>query len=288
MTETPDWNRLASRLLPDTGPLPHHQPTALAGGCVSQVYRWGEIVLKTGNPSSLPMMQAEQQGLEAIRASETIRAPRPLACGSDGQTAYLALEYLPLRQPPCHPYELGRQLSLMHLQTAKPHQPFGWCRHNFIGHSRQENTITDDWATFWKNQRLRPMLIRCKQLGYHFEPSDSLLDRADELLSDHTALPSLLHGDLWTGNAGSLPDGTPVLFDPAVYRGDREADLAMTELFGSFGPEFWRGVEQVWPLAPGYSTRRTLYNLYHILNHVILFGSSYTTQARHMIRQLMG
>jgi fructosamine-3-kinase len=113
-----------------------------------------------------------------------------------------------------------------------------------------------------------------------------LLALVPALLEGHEPQPSLLHGDLWCGNAGRLPDGTPVVFDPAVYFGDREADLAMTELFGGFGPDFHAAYREAWPLDPGYATRRTLYNLYHVLNHFTLFGGGYAQQALAMIAEL--
>jgi protein-ribulosamine 3-kinase len=106
-------------------------------------------------------------------------------------------------------------------------------------------------------------------------------------LLDHGPAPSLLHGDLWTGNLGYLPDGTPAVFDPAVYYGDREADLAMSELFGGFGRDFYAAYRDAWPLDAGYGTRKTLYNLYHILNHLNLFGGGYLGQARAMIDRLL-
>ncbi len=114
-----------------------------------------------------------------------------------------------------------------------------------------------------------------------------MIEAVPQLLAGHSPAPSLLHGDLWSGNAGFLGDGTPVVFDPAVYCGDAEADLAMTELFGGFPPSFYEGYREVRPIAAGYRGRRVLYNLYHVLNHLNLFGEGYRLQAERMMARVL-
>jgi fructosamine-3-kinase len=118
------------------------------------------------------------------------------------------------------------------------------------------------------------------------DKGERLTEHLGGFFLDYRPAPCLLHGDLWSGNAGMLPDGTPVVFDPAVHRGDREADLAMSELFGGFPEAFYAAYRAAWPLDPGYETRKTLYNLYHVLNHFNMFGAGYLGQARRMIQKL--
>lgn len=144
---------------------------------------------------------------------------------------------------------------------------YGWATDNFIGLAPQKNGWREDWAEFWRECRLRPQFERAGLKGEYFE----------DLLKDHHPQPSLLHGDLWNGNVGFTAEG-PVIFDPAVYYGDREADLAMTELFGGFPAEFYSEYNKAFPVSKEYETRKHLYNLYHLLNHLNLFGAGYRGQ----------
>jgi len=152
---------------------------------------------------------------------------------------------------------------------------FGWPRDNYIGATPQENAPCAGWAEFWRHRRLEPQLALANRNGYRVEAPPVW-----RLLEGHEPVASLLHGDLWSGNAGFLADGAPVVFDPAVYYGDREADLAMTELFGGFAEEFYAAYSEAWPLDEGYKLRKQLYNLYHLLNHLNLFGGGYLGQVR--------
>jgi fructosamine-3-kinase len=155
----------------------------------------------------------------------------------------------------------------------RPGPRFGWSRDNYIGSTPQANAWCDDWAEFWRDRRLRPQLELAASKGFDVEmPSLHLLE-------NHEPQPSLLHGDLWSGNAGFTAQG-PVVFDPAVYYGDREADLAMTELFGGFPREFYDAYRKEWPVDEGYARRKHLYNLYHLLNHLNLFGAGYLGRVR--------
>jgi fructosamine-3-kinase len=175
----------------------------------------------------------------------------------------------------------------MHRQ-AQPY--FGWRRDNTIGSTLQLNSSSDDWLTFWREQRLGFQLKLAANNGY----GGSLQAKGERLCSDmavffehYSPHPSLLHGDLWAGNAAVDKQGRPVVFDPACYYGDREADLAMTELFGGFSPDFYSAYQAEWPLDHGYSLRKTFYNLYHSLNHLNLFGGGYLRQAESMMAQLL-
>jgi len=167
---------------------------------------------------------------------------------------------------------------------------FGWTRENWIGTTPQANAWTDGWVDFWREQRLGLQLRLAADNGYGGalqRDGEILLENLPAFFADYHPVPSLLHGDLWGGNHAYLRDGTPVIFDPAVYFGDRECDLAMSELFGGFAPAFHAAYREAWPLDAGYSARKTLYNLYHILNHANLFGGGYAAQAARMTAQLL-
>ncbi len=149
---------------------------------------------------------------------------------------------------------------------------YGWARDNYIGLGRQANGWCDDWARFWRDRRIGPQLELARRNGFALGDVP-----VEALLQGHRPPPSLLHGDLWSGNAG-FSGGEAVLFDPAVYYGDRECDLAMTELFGGFPAAFYSSYKKEFPLEAGYERRRLLYNLYHLLNHLNLFGGGYLRQ----------
>jgi protein-ribulosamine 3-kinase len=250
-----------------------------AGGCIHHCYRvtiGGERrFLKTNEAHYADAFAAEADGLHALR-SAGMAAPGPLAHGVGGDRAYLLLEFLAL-EPSGDFAALGRMLATAH-RHAGPR--FGWERDNYIGATPQRNGWCDDWADFWLERRLRPQIELARSNGFDISiPRTSLLE-------NHKPQPSLLHGDLWSGNAGFTAEG-PVVFDPAVYYGDREADLAMTELFGGFPREFYDAYNQVWPLDEGYSRRKSLYNLYHLLNHLHLFGGGYLAQVEATLRLLL-
>jgi fructosamine-3-kinase len=242
--------------------------------------------------AQLPMFEAEIDGLAALRATHLARVPEVLGVGVSGLEAWLELEYFALA-----PLErvsgarLGEQLAEMHRRTGSDAAAiYGWPRDNFIGNTPQSNQSHRTWAGFFTAERLRPQLQRAGSNGMGRELLDRgerLADRLAAFFVDYRPAPSLLHGDLWSGNAARLADGTPVIFDPAVYRGDRETDVAMAELFGGFPDAFYAAYRATWPLDPGYETRKTLYNLYHILNHFNLFGAAYLGQVRRMIEKLL-
>jgi fructosamine-3-kinase len=233
-------------------------------------------------------LEAEADGLGRLARTDAIRVPRVLGIGASGDECWLELERFGLREPDGRAEErLGAALAKLHAVTGPA---FGLERDNAIGASPQPNGPSGDWAAFWRHRRLGFQLERAAQTGYGGRLQDRgarLLESVPALLAGHRPRPSLLHGDLWAGNRGMLPAGTPVVFDPAVYYGDREADLAMTQLFGGFGPRFYAAYEAAWPLPPGAGERRELYNLYHVLNHLNLFGGGYLAQAEAMIDRLL-
>jgi protein-ribulosamine 3-kinase len=227
--------------------------------------------LKQGAIERADAFAAEAEGLEALRPH--IRVPRVFGHGVKDGRAFIELEHLALK-PGGDYAALGRMLAALHRQTGPR---FGWERDNYIGLSPQKNGWCDAWVEFWRERRMRPQLDRA---GLQLDPG-----KLDRLLETHDPAPSLLHGDLWSGNAGFTQEG-PVVFDPAVYYGDREADLAMTELFGGFPGEFYRAYNEAWPLDAGYEKRKQLYNLYHLLNHLNLFGGGYLAQVKATLRLL--
>ena len=242
--------------------------------------------VKAAAPEHADMLSAEVEALAALREAHAVRLPQVYASATAADAAFVALEWLDIadggRDAP-----LGRALAALHATTGTR---FGWHRDNHIGTTPQQNTWNDDWAAFFRDRRLAPQLALAMQNGYEgrlARDGERLLARVPALLEGHEPAPSLLHGDLWAGNAGRLADGTPVVFDPASYYGDREADLAMTELFGGFTPEFYTAYAEAAPLPEGYEQRRTLYNLYHVLNHLNLFGASYLDRAVAMTKELV-
>jgi len=171
--------------------------------------------------------------------------------------------------------DAGRTLALQHNNA---HEQFGWPSDNYIGMTPQSNQWTDSWVVFFREQRLLPVLAKAKRAGLSnasvLKVSD-VINNLDEFLSHHV-VPSLVHGDLWSGNLGfDRVASRPLFYDPAPYFGDREVDIAMTRLFGCQSDAFYQGYEEVWPLESGHEKRRAIYNLYHALNHVVLFGGSY-------------
>lgn len=213
------------------------------------------------------MYAAEAEGLRALRAAG-VRAPEPFDHGIRGGKAFIEMERLELGARADWP-AMGRMLAALHRNTA---DRFGWKSDNWIGLGPQKNGWCEDWASFFLEKRLIPQAARAEQNGYRIELPD-----VKKLLEGHRPKASLLHGDLWSGNAGFTPSG-PVIFDPAVYYGDREADLAMSELFGGFPREFYASYNEAFPLPSGYEVRKNLYNLYHLLNHLNLFGGGYLGQ----------
>jgi protein-ribulosamine 3-kinase len=263
---------------------------AVGGGCINEALhvRYGavEYFIKTNHARLLDMFEAEAAGLAELRRCDALRIPAPVCSGSDAQTAWLVLEYLPLGGGG-DTRALGAGLAALHRITQ---DQYGWWRDNTIGSTPQVNTPSPDWIDFWRTQRLHYQLelaARNGHAGRLQSRGEQLLGCLHDLFADYTPVPSLLHGDLWGGNHAYTRSGEPAIFDPAVYYGDREADLAMTELFGGFGAGFYAAYEDAWPLDPGYPTRKTLYNLYHILNHLNLFGGGYLGQAQGMIDRLL-
>jgi len=288
----PDWSSIYQQLevagaqvSPDISPVP------VSGGDISSAWRLastdGDLFVKTGPKSVADMFAAEADGLTELAGPGTVRIPELVATGCCESLAFLALEWLRLEAADTKAEKLlGEQLAEMHRTTS---DRFGWHRDNTIGLTPQINSWNDNWVDFYREQRLAFQLRLARDNGFRGD----LQDRGSRLLKrlpvyfDHAEPPaSLLHGDLWGGNWGCC-EGQPVIFDPAVYYGDRETDIAMTRLFGGFGAAFYDAYEATWPLPDGHAERQHLYQLYHVLNHLNLFGSGYLGRAMELMDKLL-
>ena len=265
---------------------------AVGGGCINSAYRLlgaeRSFLVKLNRTDRLGMFETEAAALDAIIATATVRTPQPICHGVTDAHSFLVLEWIELRSADrSAEQQLGRQLARMH-RIEQSH--FGWSMDNVIGATPQLNRVTSDWVDFWRSCRLGFQLELAEENGYSGrlqKDGARLCDLLDGFFTDYHPQPSLLHGDLWSGNHAMSTTGSPLIFDPACYYGDREADMAMTELFGGFGSLFYQAYQATWPLDAGYQSRKQLYNLYHILNHLNLFGSGYLAQAESMVRALL-
>ena len=266
----------------------------VSGGCISNTAR---VELAGRNPVFLkwsvtrvhpPALFAEEaRSLAVIAETETVRVPRVLDQHSADGYAWLLLEWLePGPRSARSQALLGERLAALHRSSA---EKFGWPADNFIGSLPQSNHAHDHWAEFWREERLLPQLALA---GTRLSTKDrrrleELADHTDEILGDVTGEPpSLLHGDLWSGNVHIMADGTPAVIDPASYYGHREVDLAMSRLFGGFSDEFYRAYQRAWPSGSGLEKRIAMYQLYYLLVHVNLFGGGYTSQTMSVAAQL--
>ena len=287
------WGAIEQDITRATGePFRVERARDVGGGCINDAATLEgggrRFFVKRNRSDLVDMFAAEAAGLQEILASESIRVPRPLCHGRDGELSWLVLEYVDFASPAAGTSaRLGEQLAAMHRHTR---EKYGWTRDNTIGSTPQENDREADWVNFFREHRLRYQLDLAADRGAPVtlvDRGERLLHRLAEFFTAYQPAASLLHGDLWGGNWGCDSRGLPVLFDPAVYYGDREADLAMTELFGGFDDLFYQSYRQTWAIDPGYSTRKVLYNLYHVLNHFNLFGGGYARQAQGMIDTLI-
>ena len=263
------------------------------GGSINTCYRvtardGRRLFLKLNEADCAKMFEAEFEGLQELHSAAAVRVPSPLAHGVAGEFAWLLMEHLDLEPgSPGAASQLGTQLAAQHRHAAAR---FGWRRDNTIGSTLQRNVQQSDWLTFFRSYRLGFQLQLAAESGGGQELQDKgsrLLEILPRFFDGYAPVPSLLHGDLWGRNWAMTGAGEPVIFDPAVYYGDREADVAMTELFGGFPREFYVAYGAAWPLDPGYRVRRQIYNLYHVLNHLNLFGGSYLNQATSILDHLL-
>ncbi|MBZ8178670.1 fructosamine kinase family protein [Oscillatoria salina] len=285
------WNQIAEQISTHTQEkFKLENRRSVGGGCINQCYclegQNCNYFLKINSASFADMFAAEALGLKQMYETQTIRVPKPICWGTVDQTAYIVMEWLEFGSSSSETStEMGRKLAAMH--QTKGADKFGWDTNNTIGSTPQINTWTENWADFFAEHRIGYQLRLAKRKGGSFPDTNEVISQVRAILADRQPQPSLVHGDLWSGNAASTVTGEPVILDPATYWGDREVDVAMTELFGGFPAAFYRGYNEVWQLDEGYKQRKTLYNLYHILNHFNLFGGGYGSQASRMLQQIL-
>jgi len=280
----------------DTTAIQSVQP--VSGGCINNAQRLEtaqNVYLLKWNARPLPnMFLVEAQGLQLMYDTQTVRVPAVLTAidADDDRPAYILMEWL---EGPAGAARRGDQ-TLLGTQLAAMHghgtDAYGLDQDNYIGSTPQYNGWEVDWVRFYREQRLRPQIELAQRNGLlptnRRQRLERLLERLDGWLTGVARQPALLHGDLWGGNVVTGPGGVPALIDPAVYYGDREAEIAFTELFGGFSTRFYDAYQEAWPLEPGYTDRRDLYHLYHLLNHLNLFGESYGAQVDAIARRYAG
>ena len=265
-----------------------------AGGCINQtevidLSGGRKFFLKTNSLAADGLFEREAEGLQAITAVDAINVPDVIGHGATSQTQFLVLQIIePGPRQSDFFQQFGRQLASLHKHGVNASQQFGFDRNNYLGSTPQPNDWSDSWLEFWRTQRLGFQFQLARQNGLansNFNNmADRLLDRLDDLIVVNEP-PSLLHGDLWNGNFMRGRAGEPVLIDPAVYYGHREAEFGMTTLFGGFDEAFYSAYHETWPLQDGSDDRIEVYRLYHLLNHLNLFGSSYHAQCLEIMKK---
>jgi fructosamine-3-kinase len=290
----PVWQTISAALSACTSqPFAVEYIRPVSGGCINNTViignSKGSYFVKLNSAKYAEMFEAEADGLRDLSGAHALRVPMPLCCGNDDEHGWLVLENLGQIGSGAHGdwSQLGRGLALLHRHER---EQYGWHRDNTIGSTPQINDYCDDWIAFLRDRRIGYQLDLAARNGYDKQLQSSgrqLLDSLPRFFTDHVPVASLLHGDLWSGNIAFFGNGEPVVFDPAVYYGDRETDIAMTELFGGFAPEFYSAYQAEWPVEKGYPSRKHLYNLYHLLNHLNLFGGGYLAQCQATIDGLL-
>jgi fructosamine-3-kinase len=266
--------------------------TAVGGGDINEAARVetndASYFVKWNSRARARLFEVEARGLKLLAEAKALRVPHVVALVE--QPPALVLEWIDLGSNKLAASEaLGRGLAQQHRTTAPA---YGLDHDNYIGSTPQRNTPARSWIEFYRDRRLGTQRGLAQRHG-HLTPDrarrlDRVMERLDRWIDDAQVVPALLHGDLWGGNYLIDAQGNPVLIDPAVYYGDREAEIAFTELFGGFGARFYAAYSEAWPLDRSYADRRDLYNLYHLLNHLNLFGEGYGGSVDAILRHYAG
>jgi protein-ribulosamine 3-kinase len=267
----------------------------VTGGCIHDAW-WVELAdggarfVKANATAPSDLFEREAEGLEALGDADVLRVPRGAVAGEAGGARFLVMEAITQGPPPPGFFaDFGRRLARLHQGATA--ERYGFPHDNYLGATPQPNGWEASWVEFFRRHRLGHQL----RLARRRDPADAelarlgdrVLERLDRWLDVPGEPPCLLHGDLWSGNYLVDDQGAPVLVDPACYHGQREAELAMTRLFGGFAPEFYAAYEEAWPLPPGSGERLPIYTLYHLLNHLNLFGGAYREQCVRLLKGLV-
>ena len=288
---------LRKALVAEDGPLSGdivESVRSVSGGCIHQAWcltlRSGRMLFaKSGSSQAMDLFEVEADALFALHnhaQPDVLVVPRPLACSALAGHAVLLLPWLDLGG--LDQTALGRGLALLHQKSSQGvEHRFGWHRNGYIGAGPQPGGWQERWGDAFTELRLRPQLKLGGSWGLSVDACERLLAALAEHLNGLSIAPSLVHGDLWGGNAGCLADGRGVIYDPAAWWADREVDLAMTHLFGGFSKDFYRAYESILPARSGAEDRIEIYNLYHLLNHANLFGGGYVNQSKSCLQALV-
>lgn len=269
---------------------------ATSGGSINQTQVLtltnGQRVFLKQNPSPpTDFFLAETRGLKLLaQAKNGPRIPKPIAVQSGSRPTFLLLEYIESApEDENFAEQLARSLAELHRMSQ---EHYGLDHDNYIGITPQKNTLGKDGVVFFRDQRIDFQRKLARQSGLLpvaiDKKLDSLCDDLAKFLNISGEKPALIHGDLWSGNYFSDNEGKPCIFDPAVYYGLREADLAMTELFGRLPQRFYDAYQEDFPMNPGYQERKDLFNVYHLLNHLNIFGSSYLSSVQQVVKRYVG
>ncbi len=266
---------------------------AVHGGCIHKSWKIhsqdGSLFFaKTCDKRNYAMLEFENDGLiklgSYVEKSE-LQIPQPFICKKLNHISILLLPWFNIFNG--NQQQLGKGLASLHLASSKNSLgKFGWDKEGFIGLGPQTKGWNSNWGEFFVNRRLIPQLQLTKKWGLHLTKYEKLLEKLIPLLNEHDPIPSLVHGDLWSGNVGTNENDQGIIFDPAIYWADREVDIAMTKLFGGFSIDFFDGYNEIWKLKSCFCERVEIYNLYHVINHANMFGGTYKNEAVLILEKL--
>ncbi|MFM2589995.1 fructosamine kinase family protein [Vibrio sp. TBV020] len=266
------------------------EKTKVHGGDINDCYMISDgeqrYFVKVNRRDFLPKFEIEAENIRLLHDSRTVFVPELIMTGTSKEHAFIVLNYLPTKplDDSKNSFLFGQQLARLHLWGEQ--KEYGLDQDNYIGSTLQPNKWDRKWGRFFAEQRIGWQLQLLREKGINLVDINEFTQLVQSRLASHQPKPALLHGDLWHGNVANSVFG-PICYDPACYWGDRECDIAMTELFEGFQPDFYQGYESVLPLDLSYSERKDIYNLYHLLNHYNQFGGHYLEQSEKLIKQIL-
>ncbi len=289
-----DWS-LQEQITGDNGPLSGKkiiEVNPISGGCIHHAWKitlaTGEkFFAKTSSSEHYPILESEAIGLAALNDQinrNYLIIPKPLSLQKLEDTSILILPWIQLLDG--NETKLGQGLAMLHKNSSENGQKnFGWGSNAHIGLNPQIGGWRKSWGKCFVELRLRPQIDMAKKWNLYFD-REKFEARLIKYFEEHNPEPSLVHGDLWTGNKAIDKNGKGILFDPATWWADREVDIAMSKLFGGFSKQFYEWYEKTWRLPDGHEERVEIYNLYHLLNHANLFGGGYKSRTIESINKI--